>query len=198
MMRYLRAVKMFTLENEMVRAEKECSMVRPWLGHYKSIQSSQSDAFLQTTIYSRWTNVTAAPLQNAWWLYHSPWQDECVTLPRLLHLIQWTKGFRYWSADSQLCRTAWCHFRSISPAITDIKGKIIVQSYPTFQMPFPYLIRDLSIISKFTQLIQIYMQAHIQICPPISPMESNHQYQRESLIWFNNDSFILCGSCGST
>lgn len=33
MMRYLRAVKMFTLENEAVRAETECSRERPWLGH---------------------------------------------------------------------------------------------------------------------------------------------------------------------
>lgn len=60
-MRHLRAAKMFTLENEAVRAETQCSTGRPWLGHYWSIQSSQSDAFLQTTIYSLRTNVTAAP-----------------------------------------------------------------------------------------------------------------------------------------
>lgn len=61
MMRHLRAAKMFTLENEAVSAETQRSTERPWLGHYWSIQSSQSDAFLQTTIYSRRTNVTAAP-----------------------------------------------------------------------------------------------------------------------------------------
>lgn len=82
---------------------------RPWLGHYQSIQSSQSDALLQNHNLQPQNKCNSCPPpKNAWRLHHSPWQDECVTRPRLLHLIQQTKGFRYWSVD--FIETAWCHF----------------------------------------------------------------------------------------
>ena len=116
-------------------------------------------------------------------------RGECVTLPRLLHLIQRTKG-----SDAGM-QIHWCHFQLFLQLLQILRGKIIVRSYPTFPMHFPYSIRGLDIISKFTQLFQIYTNPHTNLSTHFSHWKSSSA-QRESFILSNNDSFILCGCCG--